>query len=164
MLALAAEQLSRQRLALRDRQRREVEREATVPRLREGGLAFEQLGTGRAEDQDWRGGVLEGAYQPPAQILLADEFSKTNVPVQVNPVPQALCLPAEKVIHTANGDKDYPIINAKLHLLCFPTIKTPQPNFVWTKNQFGSAKMTIQHDSVETLCLPSTKDVVGPQG
>jgi hypothetical protein len=108
--------------------------------------------------------VLSGSYQPPAGISLLDEFTRQNVPVQINPVPTELCLPAEKIILTTAGNKDYPIINPDLHLLCFPTIKTPQPNYVWAENQFGSTRIKLQHDTVENLCLPSKKQVLGPQG
>ena len=77
-------------------------------------------------------------------------------------MPEVLCLPAEKVITTAVGVRDYRIINPDLHLLCYPVTKTPIRNPTYTKNQFGRAQVRILN--TQWLCLPSTKQVVGPQG
>jgi hypothetical protein len=96
--------------------------------------------------------VVSGAYNPP-QVKLQDEFAHAPVVAQVNPVPNELCLPTEKIV----GGVDYPIINAATHLLCFPVSPTPilQP---WDQNQFGTSKINIIQTN--SLCLPSTKQVV----
>ena len=97
--------------------------------------------------------VVSGAYNPPP-VQLQDEFAHAPVPATVNPVPNELCLPTEKIV----GGVDYPIINAAMHLLCFPVSPTPilQP---WDQNQFGTSKIAITRTN--SLCLPSTKQVVG---
>ena len=100
---------------------------------------------------------VDGAYQPPT-ILLKDEFSGKPVLALVNPVPTKLCLPTEKVVTTAAGTKDFPIINPDLHLLCYPVTQTPKKTPVWDENQFGTVKVAIKITKV--LCLPSTKQVV----
>lgn len=102
--------------------------------------------------------VLAGGYQPPTGILVRDEFAKAPVQVQVSPNPEVLCLPAEKVITTPVGVRDYPIVNPDLHLLCYPVTKTPIRNPVYTKNQFGHPRLRILGS--QWLCLPSTKQVV----
>ena len=101
--------------------------------------------------------VIDGTYQPPP-IMLKDEFSAQPVAVQVNPVPVKLCLPTEKVVTTAAGVKDFPIINPDLHLLCYPVTPTPKKTPVWDENQFGTNKVAIKITKV--LCLPSTKQVI----
>ena len=101
--------------------------------------------------------LLQGGYKVPGAIALRDEFSSKPVRVQVNPVPQELCLPTEKIVPnaTGGGTKTYPIINPALHLLCFGGIKTPHKTPVWDENQFGTSKMIIR--ATKWLCLPSTK-------
>ena len=98
---------------------------------------------------------IDGAYQPPP-IQLLDQFSKTPVPAQVDPVPVKLCLPTEKFLPATN--KDFPIINPDLHLLCYPVTPTPKKTPVYDENQFGTAKITIK--LTKLLCLPSTKQVI----
>lgn len=97
--------------------------------------------------------VVSGAYNPPP-VQLKDEFAPSPVSAQVNPIPNELCLPTEKIV----GGVDYPIINAATHLLCFPVSPTPilQP---WDQNQFGTSKIAISR--TDSLCLPSTKQIVG---
>ncbi len=97
--------------------------------------------------------VASGSYNPPP-VLLQDEFASSPVSAKVNPVPTELCLPTEKIV----GGVDYPIINATTHLLCFPVSQTPFKPQVWDQNQFGTATVTISQTN--TLCLPSTKQVV----
>ena len=63
--------------------------------------------------------LTNGAYKPPAGILLRDEFATANVKVTVNPVPRQLCLPAKKTITTKAGVKSYPMVNPDVHLLCY---------------------------------------------
>jgi hypothetical protein len=96
--------------------------------------------------------VVSGAYTPPP-VKLLDEFTTTNVPATVNPVPTELCLPTEKMV----GGVDYPIINPSTHLLCFQVSPTPirQP---WDQNQFGTSKIAITQTNA--LCVPSTKQIV----
>jgi hypothetical protein len=101
----------------------------------------------------------QGAYKPPPVILLRDEFSTKNVPVQVQPEPQELCLPTKKIVTvSATSTKTYPIINPVLHLLCFGVSPTPIKPAVWDQNQFGTAKVSIR--ATKWLCLPSTKQLI----
>ena len=75
-------------------------------------------------------GVASGAYKPPAVGLrLKDEFSAKPVAVTVNPMPQELCVPTEKVV----GKRDYKILDPATHLLCFGGPKTPIKPKVWTR-------------------------------
>jgi len=97
--------------------------------------------------------VVSGAYAPPA-VKLQDEFASTAVAATVNPVPSELCLPTEKIV----GGTDYPIINAAMHLLCFPVSQTPIRPQVWDENQFGTSAVAIGRTN--WLCLPSTKLIV----
>lgn len=99
--------------------------------------------------------VKSGAYAPPP-VMLQDEFAPGPVPVQVNPIPQELCLPTEKILPTGQV---FPIINPTLHLLCFQVSQTPIKSPVWDENQFGTSQVTI--NPTKWLCLPSTKTVVG---
>ncbi len=99
--------------------------------------------------------LISGAYKPPA-LILRDEFGKANA--QVSPVPQELCLPTEKLV----GNREFPIIDAKTHLLCFTGLKHPIKPKVYDENQFGTAKVAIR--IAKWLCVPSTKQVVGPAG
>jgi len=96
-----------------------------------------------------------GGYNPPP-IMLQDEFTTAPVSVQVNPVPQELCLPTQKTVLTTG--KVYKILNPVMHLLCFQVTPTP---FLpaWDENQFGTSKLNILH--TQALCLPSTKKVIG---
>ena len=98
-----------------------------------------------------------GGYQPPL-VSLQDEFAPKPVPVQVNPVPQELCLPTQKTVLTTG--KVYKIINPVMRLLCFQVTPTPILP-AWDENQFGTSKV----NSIQTrwLCLPSTKTVIGSQ-
>ena len=96
-----------------------------------------------------------GGYQPPP-VMLQDEFAPKPVPVQVNPVPQELCLPTQKTVLTTG--KVYKIINPVMHLLCFNVTPTPILP-AWDENQFGTSKVRIIH--TQWLCLPSTKKVIG---
>lgn len=97
--------------------------------------------------------VQSGGYTPPP-VKLQDEFTSTSVGAQVTPTPTELCLPTEKI---ANG-VDYPIINAAMHLLCFPVSPTPIVPQVFDENQFGMSPVTISRTN--SLCLPSTKQIV----
>jgi hypothetical protein len=99
--------------------------------------------------------VQSGAYTPPARVLVRDEFTTRNEPIQVNPVPPFLCLPTAKKI----GTKVYPKNNTE-DLLCFYAPPTRHPAAVWDENQFGTAKMTFVAGSVEYLCLPSTSQIL----
>ena len=94
--------------------------------------------------------VASGGYHPPP-LMLQDEFSQQPVPVQVGAVPQELCLPTVKIV----GTRIFKIINPAVHLLCFPTSRTPAPPNVWDENQFGTAKLSI--NATLGLCVPSTK-------
>jgi hypothetical protein len=96
--------------------------------------------------------VKSGAYTPPP-VGLVDEFGSTPR-ATVSPIPSELCLPTEKIVPGAV----FPIINASLHLLCFPVSPTPFKN-AWDENQFGTQLVTIM--PTKWLCLPSTKTVVG---
>ena len=97
--------------------------------------------------------VLSGGYKVPGGIKLQDEFTKTGVQVDINPIPVELCLPAEKII----GKQVFPMINPVKHLLCFPVSKTPTVNPVWAENQFGTSKMNVI--VTKRLCVPSTKKI-----
>jgi hypothetical protein len=97
-------------------------------------------------------------FHPPA-VVLKDQFGQA--PSDVYPVPTSLCLPTTKIIKLATGTKTYPIIDAKTHLLCF-LVKHPIKPVVYDKNQFGTAKVTI--NVARTLCVPSTKVKLGPAG
>jgi hypothetical protein len=99
-----------------------------------------------------------GGYKPPGPVLLKDQFSTKPVPVQVNPVPQELCLPTTKIVKTAAGTKTYKIIDPVTHLLCFGGPKTPFKPKVWDENQFGTSVVHIK--ATKWLCLPSTKKIV----
>jgi hypothetical protein len=92
-------------------------------------------------------------------VLLLDQFSKTPVPAQVNPVPFELCLPTAKIVPSSTRAKYFPIINPDMHLLCFPVSKTPFAKSVYDENQFGTRKLLIR--ATKSLCLPSTKQVIG---
>jgi hypothetical protein len=106
--------------------------------------------------------MVSGSYQPPAGLMLRDQFAKVKVRVAVNSKPEVLCLPAEKVVRTATGSKDYPQVNPDMQLLCFGVSKTPFHTPVWDQNQFGTAKMKIM--PAKWLCLPSTLSVIVGQG
>ncbi len=97
--------------------------------------------------------VQSGAYTPPP-VMLQDEFTSAPVGAQVSPTPTELCLPTEKIV---NG-VDNPIINAAMHLLCFPVSPTPIVPQVFDENQFGTSTVAISRTN--TLCLPSTKQIV----
>ncbi|HET9894574.1 MAG TPA: hypothetical protein VFQ44_06530 [Streptosporangiaceae bacterium] len=97
--------------------------------------------------------VRSGSYAPPP-VMLQDEFVSTAVSAQVSPTPNELCLPTEKIVSGA----DFPIINAVMHLLCFPVSPTPIRPQVWDQNQFGTSVVTIGRTT--SLCLPSTKQIV----
>ncbi len=97
--------------------------------------------------------VQSGSYAPPP-VTLKDEFAPSPVSAQVNPVPAELCLPTEKIV---NG-VDNPIINAAMHLLCFPVSQTPIIAKVWDQNQFGTSVVNIGRTT--WLCVPSTKQIV----
>jgi hypothetical protein len=97
---------------------------------------------------------VSGHYAPPA-VKLQDEFAPAPVSAEVSPVPVELCLPTEKIV----GSHVFPIINAAMHLLCFPVSKTPIIPKVWDENQFGTSVVNIQ--ATDWLCLPSTKKIVG---
>ena len=95
---------------------------------------------------------VSGAYKPPS-VMLKDEFAKAPVPAAVKPVPVELCLPTEKIV----GTHVFKIINAAMHLLCFPVTRTPFPPQVFDENQFGTSAVAIR---VTTwLCPPSTKKI-----
>ena len=96
-----------------------------------------------------------GAYKAPA-VILRDEFGKAQS--QVSSVPKELCLPTTKIV----GKREFPIIDAKTHLLCFPGVKHPFRPAVYDENQFGTSKVAIR--IATWLCLPSTKQVIGPAG
>jgi len=98
--------------------------------------------------------LASGSYNPPP-VGLQDEFAPSPVSAQVNRVPTELCLPTEKIV----GGVDYPIINPTTHLLCFPVSQTPIRPQVWDQNQFGTAVVAIR--ATNSLCLPSTKQIVG---
>lgn len=99
--------------------------------------------------------VVSGGYKPPT-VLLQDEFAPSPVPATVNPIPQELCLPTEKILPSGQV---FPIINPSLHLLCFPVSQTPIIPRVWDENQFGTSPVAIT--STKWLCPPSTKVIVG---
>lgn len=96
-----------------------------------------------------------GSYKPSGAVGLRDEFSTKLVPVQVNPIPQELCLPTKKIV---GGKKIYPIIDPATHLLCFGVTKTPFKPTVWDENQFGTSAVHIK--ATKWLCLPSSKQVL----
>jgi len=98
--------------------------------------------------------LVSGGYTPPA-VTLQDEFAPAPVAVSINPVPQELCLPTEKVLPSG---QTFPIINPTLHLLCYQVSKTPIITPVWDENQFGTSAVSIS--STKWLCLPSTKQIV----
>ena len=99
------------------------------------------------------------AYKPPP-VMLKDQWGQASS--QVSPVPNQLCLPTKKIVTTtATTVRTYPIIDSRTHLLCFPGVKHPFKPFPYDKNQFGTAKVTIR--IAKSLCLPSTKQVVGPR-
>jgi hypothetical protein len=103
-------------------------------------------------------GDMTGAYKIPPVVLLKDQFAPAPVQVQINPLPQELCLPTTKIVKTATGAKTYPILNPKVHLLCFGGIKTPTKPKVYDENQFGTSVVPIR--IAKWLCLPSTKQVI----
>jgi hypothetical protein len=96
---------------------------------------------------------LAGSGYHPPPVMLKDEFASAPVSAQVSPVPSELCLPTKKIV----GTKVYQILNAAMHLLCFPVTSTPVVSPVWDQNQFGTSMLTIGQTS--TLCLPSTKRI-----
>jgi hypothetical protein len=101
---------------------------------------------------------VSGQYTPPP-VMLQDEFAHSPVPAQVSPVPVELCLPTEKIVPTATGNKVFKIINPAMHLLCFPVSQTPIVPKVWDENQFGTSVVNIR--ATNWLCPPSTKQIVG---
>ena len=94
-------------------------------------------------------------YNPPP-VMLQDEFAPAPVNAQVARVPAELCLPTEKILPSG---KVFPVINATLHLLCFPVTPTPIISPVFDENQFGTRTITISR--TRWLCAPSTKKVIG---
>lgn len=92
-------------------------------------------------------------FQPPPSIKLKDEFTPSNVAVQVGS-PELLCLPTTKIV---NGVV-YKAIDPKSHLLCFEVSQTPTINPVFDENQFGTDQVNIQQTSL--LCLPSFKKII----
>ena len=98
-------------------------------------------------------------YQPPP-VMLKDQWGQN--PSQVLPIPNALCLPTKKLVTTAAGVRTYGIIDPVMHLLCFPGVKHQFKPNPYDKNQFGTAKLTVRIS--KSLCLPSTKQVLGPAG
>ncbi len=121
----------------------------------------------------------------PAVTSVADEFvhalggPSATFPVQVDPVPDMLCLPTQKTVSVTVGTKVkktvYKITNARAHLLCFPVTETPFLSPVFDSNQFNlkGAPVDIVPPTVtpyaESICLPSYKvllplGVGGPGG
>jgi hypothetical protein len=94
-------------------------------------------------------------FHPPP-VMLKDEFTSRPVPVQVQPIPSALCVPTKKTI----GTHVTRIVNSVGHLLCFPTTKTPVKPKVFVKNQFGRRAMAVA--ATLGLCVPSHKTIVHP--
>jgi hypothetical protein len=104
-------------------------------------------------------GDMTGAYKIPPIVLLKDQFDAgAPVQVQINPLPQELCLPTKKIITTKAGTKTYPIVDPATHLLCFGGIKMPTKPKVYDKNQFGTSVVPIR--AAKWLCLPSLKKVL----
>lgn len=104
-------------------------------------------------------GDMTGSYKIPPSVQLKDQFAAGPVPVQLSPLPQALCLPTKKILTTAAGAvKIYPMVDAVTHLLCFGGLKTPIKPKVWDENQFGTSAVLIR--AAKWLCLPSTKQVL----
>jgi hypothetical protein len=99
--------------------------------------------------------VASGGYNPPP-VMLQDEFAPKPVNAKVGPVPQELCLPTKKILPSG---KVFPIINAAMHLLCFPVTRTPVISPVFDENQFGTRKVAIH--ATASLCVPSTKKIGG---
>ena len=99
--------------------------------------------------------VQSGAYNPPAQVLVRDEFTTRNEPVTLNAVPPFLCLPTAKLV----GKKFYAKNNTQ-YLTCFYASPTRHPAAVWDQNQFGTSKMKFVAGQVEYLCLPSTGQII----
>jgi len=98
----------------------------------------------------------KGYPNVPAFVQLKDEFVKQPVNAKVSDVPSELCLPTIKVI----GKHVTPMVNPRLHLLCFPVSQTPHPDKVWDQNQFGTQVLKIGNTTM--LCLPSLKQVIVP--
>jgi hypothetical protein len=96
-----------------------------------------------------------GSFKPPKSVTVKDEFSNQPVKVKVG-APKLLCLPTAK---TVNG-VTYPELNPLAQLMCLAVTPTPTKNPVYDQNQFGTGK--VQVTKTGTLCLPSTKLVVGP--
>lgn len=112
----------------------------------------------------------------PPVVSVADEFvhvlagPSATVPVQVNPVPDMLCLPTQKTVAVTVGTKTkktvYKITNKTAHLLCFPVNETPFISPVFDSNQFAlkGAPVDIVPPTVtpfaESLCLPSYKKLM----
>jgi hypothetical protein len=92
-------------------------------------------------------------FQPPATVLLKDQFTSKNISVQVG-APELLCLPTTKTV----GGVTYRAKNTSAHLLCFEVSQTPFPKVAWDENQFGTAQIAFSETSL--LCLPSTKKVL----
>jgi hypothetical protein len=99
-------------------------------------------------------GVTSGGFKPPAVGLsLKDEFTTKPVGATVNPTPQELCVPTEKLV----GKRDYKIVGPATSLLCFAGPKTPIKPKVWDENQFGTSVVNIR--ASKWLCVPSTVTV-----
>jgi hypothetical protein len=115
----------------------------------------------------------------PAVTAVGDEFihaldgPSATLPVQVNPVPDLLCLPTQKTVSitvTTNGRTKvektvYKITDKTAHLLCFPVTETPFISPVFDSNQFNlkGAPVVIAPPSTqypESLCLPSYKKLL----
>jgi len=101
--------------------------------------------------------VVSGAYKPPP-VMLKDEFGGPTS-VQVNPVPQELCLPTQKTVVTPVGTKIYKIVPGAMHLLCFPVSQTPIKTPVFDQNQFTGPGTAIGIGRTFALCVPSTKKI-----
>jgi hypothetical protein len=96
-----------------------------------------------------------GSFKPPKSVVVKDEFSQEPVKVKVG-APKLLCLPTAKTINGVT----YPELNPLAQLMCLAVSPTPTKNPVYGQNQFGTGK--VQVIKTGTLCLPSTKLVVGP--
>ena len=102
--------------------------------------------------------ILSGGYTVPAPLMLQDEFGGPTT-VQVNPVPNRLCLPTVKIVVTPRGTKKYPIVPGAMHLLCFSVSPTPFLS-LFDQDQFTGPGVAITLKVTDSLCLPSTKKII----
>ena len=88
-------------------------------------------------------------------VGLKDQFVSITRTVQA---PNRVCLPVRKQL--APGGATSPVFHPDVHLTCFAVATQTVAARPFVKNQFRIGQVSVK--SVKRLCVPSTKDIVGP--